>query len=210
MAKSETFEKHAERYDLWFERHPHAFRAELEAVRPLVPSGATGLEVGVGTGRFALPLGITNGLEPAAAMARRAAERGIRVVRGAAENLPYRNETFDFVLLVTTICFVDDAARTFRESRRVLRPGGAVIVGFVDRESAIGKRYLETKDESVFYRDARFFSVEEITDLLRENGFGRFRFRQTLFRRLNEIDGPEPTKEGVGEGSFVVVAAARE
>jgi len=210
MPKTTPFEENAERYDLWFEKHRHAFRAELETIRSLLPAAGRGVEVGVGTGRFAAPLGISHGVEPAAAMARRAAERGIKVVRGRAEALPYRSAAFDFALLVTTICFVDDAEGTLREIRRILKPAGAVLVGFVDRESAIGKRYLETKDESVFYREARFFSVREVTRLLEGGGFGRFRFRQTLFRGLSEIDSPEPVREGRGEGSFVAVSAVRE
>lgn len=71
-----------------------------------VPPG-TGLEVGVGTGRFSIPLGIGIGVEPSRAMAEIAHQRGIRVVQAPGERLPFRTEQFDFALLLTVICFVD-------------------------------------------------------------------------------------------------------
>ncbi len=43
--------------------------AELAAVESLWPATGQGLEIGVGTGRFAVPLGIKIGVEPARAMA---------------------------------------------------------------------------------------------------------------------------------------------
>jgi len=39
-------------------------------------------------------------------MARIAERRGITVYRAYAENLPIDNATFDFVLMVTTVCFL--------------------------------------------------------------------------------------------------------
>jgi len=44
-----------------------------------------------------------------------------------------KHNTFDFVLIVTTLCFLDDPVQAFRESRRVLRPAGAIIIGMLDR-----------------------------------------------------------------------------
>ncbi len=64
--------------------------------------------MGVGTGRFALPPGITVGVEPALAMTSIARKRGIEVYEARAEELPFDNESFDFVVMVTTICFLRD------------------------------------------------------------------------------------------------------
>ena len=54
-----------------------------------------GLEVGVGTGRFAAPLGIHIGLEPSPAMAKLARARGVEVHSGVGENLPYEDDRFN-------------------------------------------------------------------------------------------------------------------
>lgn len=65
MPKSEPFERYADRYDDWFEAHPDAYQSEVEALRRLLPQPGFGLEIGVGTGRFASPLGIQVGIDPA-------------------------------------------------------------------------------------------------------------------------------------------------
>lgn len=209
MPKVEPFEKHRERYEGWFERHEYAYLSELEAVRRLLPKEGRGAEIGVGTGRFAAPLGIKLGVEPSKAMAEIARKRGIDVIEGVAENLPFPNESLDYLLMVTTICFVDDPDEALREAYRVLKPGGALVIGFVDRNSPIGRYYEEHKEESVFYRDARFFSTEELLELLKKASFREFEVVQTLFHRLDEIKEVEPVKPGYGEGSFVVIKAVK-
>ncbi len=209
MPKVEPFEKHRDRYENWFERHRYAYLSELEAVRRLLPKEGKGAEIGVGTGRFAAPLGIKLGVEPSKAMAEIARKRDVEVIEGVAESLPFPDESLDYLLMVTTICFVDDPEKALREAYRVLKPGGALIIGFVDRDSPIGKYYEEHREESVFYRDARFFSTEELLELLKKVGFRKFEIVQTLFHRLDEIKDVEPTKPGYGEGSFVVIKAVK-
>ena len=209
MPKTEPFEKFTERYEAWFEKHKYAYLSELEAVRKLLPKEGKGAEVGVGTGRFAAPLGIKLGVEPSKAMAEIARRRGIEVIEGVAESLPFLDESLDYLLMVTTICFVDDPEKALREAYRVLKPGGALIIGFVDRNSPIGWEYEQNKEKSVFYREARFFSTEELLELLKKVGFKKFEIVQTLFHRLDEIKEVEPVKPGYGEGSFVVIKAVK-
>ncbi|WP_232473522.1 class I SAM-dependent methyltransferase [Thermococcus profundus] len=209
MPKIEPFEKHRDRYENWFERNRYAYLSELEAVKMLLPKEGKGAEIGVGTGRFAAPLGIKLGVEPSKAMAEIARTRGIKVIEGTAENLPFEDESLDYLLMVTTICFVDDPEKALREAHRVLRPGGALIIGFVDRNSPIGRFYEEHKNESTFYKEARFFSTEELLELLKKVGFRGFEIVQTLFHRLDEIKSVEPVKSGYGEGSFVVIKAVK-
>lgn len=207
MANSEPFEQHADRYEAWFVRHPAAYQSELAAVRELWPAKSDGLEVGVGAGHFAAPLEITLGVEPSAAMRRAAARRGIRALDGTAEDLPFPDDRFDAALMVTTICFVDDARRSLAEMLRVLRPGGCAVIGFVDRESPLGQAYEAQRDASVFYRRARFFSAAEVSALLSGVGFVNLEYRQTLFGHPDRMRTPDSVRTGTGEGSFVVVRA---
>ena len=67
VPRFESFEKNVDRYEAWFEHHRLAYESELEAIRMLLPQSGEGLEVGVGTGRFAAPLGIGVGVEPSQA-----------------------------------------------------------------------------------------------------------------------------------------------
>lgn len=88
MAKTAPFDAYDERYEHWFDEHQAAYLSELLALRSLVPWEGHGLEIGVGTGRFAAPLGVPVGVDPSGAMLCRAAARGIETVRGVAEALP--------------------------------------------------------------------------------------------------------------------------
>jgi SAM-dependent methyltransferase len=206
MPKIEPFERHAPAYDAWFDAHPWAFRSEVEALGRFWPRGCEGLEVGVGSGRYAQALGIHRGVEPSAAMRELARRRGIEVVDGVAESLPFEDGRFDAVLMVTTLCFLDDPHRALAECRRVLKPAGLLVTGFVDARSELGIRYEARRGESRFYGEARFWSVPEVVGALTRAGFTAIRILQTLFRPPEELRALEPVKTGYGEGAFVVVA----
>jgi ubiquinone/menaquinone biosynthesis C-methylase UbiE len=202
-----AFESLAEEYDRWFERHAFAYQSELLALKRFVPERGRGLEVGVGTGRFASRLGVKFGIEPAIAMAKIAQRRGVQVCRACAEALPFSNQTFDYVLLVTTLCFLDEPLKALREAMRVLKPGGRIIIGMIDKDSPLGKRYESNKHRSRFYRHARFYSAEQVLEWLRRLKYESIAVCQTIFSAPEEITAIEPAKNGYGEGSFVVVCA---
>jgi len=206
MPRISPFEKYAEQYESWFEKNRWVYEAELRAVKAMMPTVVgRGLEIGVGTGRFAEPLGIKNGVEPSKRMGDIARNRGIQVLNAVAEELPFENAAFDLVLMVTTICFVDDVNRALLEAHRILSDGGILIIGFIDRNSKMGKMYLERQNDNVFYKEANFFSVEEIVEHLNHAGFTDLNFNQTIFGPLAETTENEPVKPDHGEGSFVVI-----
>jgi SAM-dependent methyltransferase len=205
-----AFDKNVDRYEQWFVDNPLAYVSELRALRELLPTSGSGIEIGVGTGRFAAPLGIRNGIEPSRSMAEVARKRGIEVVPGVAEHMPFADGEFDHALMVTTVCFLDDMDMAFHEVRRILKPGGSFVIGFVDRESPLGMAYQDRKDKSAFYQNARFYSVDEVISQLLKSGFCELELRQTLFRPLAELSEVEPVKEGHGEGSFVVVRGEKQ
>jgi SAM-dependent methyltransferase len=206
MAKTGPFDEHTNDYDRWFDEHPFIYEAELKAVDSLLPAIRDyGMEIGVGSGKFASRLGVPVGVEPSIPMAERAARLGIDVHAGVAEALPFPDRSFRYVLMVVTICFVDDPLKAFEEAFRVLLPGAFIVVGFVDRKSEIGREYESRKQTSVFYRDARFYSTDEVLDLLLRAGFRAPVCKQTLIKGERE----DVVREGHGEGSFVVVRAAK-
>jgi SAM-dependent methyltransferase len=209
MPKTAEFDAHSQRYERWFEQHRGTYLSELLALRSFVPWQGLGVEIGVGTGRFAGPLGVRVGLDPSDVMLSVARQRGIAPVTGVAEALPFAEAVFDFALVVTTICFVDSAEAMVAQARRVIRPGGSFVIGFIDRDSRLGQTYLERQSQSVFYRDAVFFSAAEVDRLLQEGGFAVCEWGQTLFGPLTETAEVEPVRPGSGTGAFVVVTAQR-
>lgn len=65
MPKIEAFDRFSDAYDAWFEENADKYEAELGLIRRLLPpSGARGIEIGVGSGKFAVPFGIRIGVEP--------------------------------------------------------------------------------------------------------------------------------------------------
>src|SRR5690625_3723432 len=206
--KFKIFDKHTGDYDTWFERHQSAYQSELLALKQAIPLKKKGIEIGVGTGRFAQPLGVKHGVEPAENMAEIATKRGIEVIKAVAEDLPIEDESFDFALMVTTVCFLSNIPKAFSEIRRILKPKGEIILAIIDRESELGEKYEAVKDENKFYKDAHFHSTQELTDLLTQAGFGKLEYWQTLFA-LN-TDQIEQPKKGFGEGGFVVIKAQKE
>ncbi|MEW6659639.1 MAG: class I SAM-dependent methyltransferase [Thermodesulfobacteriota bacterium] len=205
----QIFEELAEEYDAWFDRHCLAHESELQALKRWVPPVGKGLEIGVGSGRFALPLGVRVGVEPAGAMARIARKRGLEVLRADAGKLPFKSEAYDFVLIVTVLCFLPDPPGALREATRVLKPQGRIVIGMIDRDSPLGQFYEAKKQESKFYRHARFYPVKQVLEWLRSLGYESLATCQTIFQTFPEITGLEPVKEGHGEGGFVVISAQK-
>ncbi|MBN2542177.1 class I SAM-dependent methyltransferase [bacterium] len=209
MPKIQPFERHFLKYERWFEHNEFVYLSELKAVRKLLTGGGKAMEIGSGSGQFAVPLGVKIGIEPSTNMRKLAKEKGMEVIGGVAEALPFKNEKFDIELMVTTICFLDDLEAALNEVYRTLKPGGAFIVGFIDKKSYLGKLYQKKKKGNVFYEIADFYGVDELIDNLKAAGFKQFEFAQTIFHGLWEIKQVEPLKNGCGEGSFVVIKAVK-
>lgn len=97
MPKAAPFEEHTERYEHWFDVHEHAYRSELEALSRLLPTPGLGIEIGVGSARFADPLGMRIGIDPIGRMLELAHERGIEVIKGVVGYLPFRDESSELL-----------------------------------------------------------------------------------------------------------------
>jgi len=155
----EVFKARALDYDAWYVKHPSLYESELLAAARLDCRG--GVEVGVGTGRFAAPLGLRAGVDPAREMLK-LAPRELDLVEGVGEMLPLRSRAFPCALLVVTLCFVQDPAAVLREAMRVAERVAACIV---PRDSPWGRRYREAARGHPFYAKARFYTVREVMEM---------------------------------------------
>lgn len=207
MKRVTVFEKYAQEYDAWFDANPSTYRAEVGALSPFIPKTGNIIEVGVGTGRFALPLGIKIGIDPALSMAQFARRKGIHVCQAWGEALPFRSDCFDSVLLVTVVCFIENVSELFCEVFRILKPGGSVVLGIIDKQSVRGRLYESYKITNKFYREANFYSVSQIKDWIQETGFSNPIFRQTVFEEEQAKPKTESIQDGYGHGAFVALKA---
>jgi SAM-dependent methyltransferase len=131
------------RWVLLVHRGPHSPKRINGILQPR--SGERILEIGAGVGVHALPIApslLPNGVlhvldvqqEMLHELKRRAASGGVVNIvpsRGDAQALPYPDHTFDAAYLVAVLGEIPDASLALRELRRVLKPGGRLLVGEV-------------------------------------------------------------------------------
>ena len=209
MVKSDAFDNFALEYDRWYENHWVEYEQELKAIKKFIPKTGKGLEIGAGTGRFSGPLGVSLGIEPSKAMRDIGNRRGVNMVAGTAESLPIEDGLYDYALLVTTVCFLDSPEIAFREVYRILKEGGFIIVGLIDKDSKLGRKYEEKKSKNKFYKDAHFHSVQEIQCDLIKVGFSNIEHVQALLPGDTDENYVPKITQGYGEGSFVVLRAQK-
>ncbi len=147
----EIFEQAAPTYEAWYStpagrRVDRAERALLAwLLQGSDPSGIV-LDIGCGTGHFARWLAQRReavGLDRSAAMLSDLRRRapGMLLVRGDAQQLPFRPRTVDVALFVTTLEFLPDASAALREAVRVAHRRVVAVV--LNRRSlgGLSRRY---------------------------------------------------------------------
>lgn len=202
------FEQYTEEYEQWFENNKFAYQSEIEAIRDQMPELGRGIEVGIGIGKYAIPLNIKEGVDPSEKLCEIARAKNLDAMTAPAEDLPYGDLRFDFVVMVFSVSYFKNVAAAMKEAYRVLKNDGSLIVGFIEKDSTIGQSY-QNKKHSKFYKNAIFYSVESLTDHIRKAGFKNLSYTQTLFGELESIKEFQPAKDGYGQGSFVVVKAIK-
>lgn len=138
--------------------HPPEISPRIgQAIANLAGEGARILEVGVGTGRIALPTasagGKVVGIDLSAEMLRALAGRelpALALVRGDVTRLPFCNNAFDAAVCVHVLHLVD-STRVLADLLRLVRAGGVIILGrdWVDPTSFAGELRSEFRQAVV-------------------------------------------------------------
>ncbi|MEM0286514.1 MAG: class I SAM-dependent methyltransferase [Candidatus Methanomethylicaceae archaeon] len=204
-----VFNEFAEEYDKWYEQNREVFESECKLISSLELEGF-GIEIGVGTGIFAPFSKISIGIDPAINMLKIAKRRKIEVIRAVGEALPFRDEIFDFVIMITTLPFLRSTEMTLEEIRRILRSKGRVVIVDIPKNSKWGESYEEKKAKGHrFYKYANFYNFEEILELLKKKSFKIEKIKATLRQPPGEVKFVEnPEDEFKGHG-FVGIKAMK-
>lgn len=138
-----------------------------QAILDIGFGGGVGIELALADTRIARVAGI----DPSQAMVRAAQTRyrepstgkSVDIRRGAAEFLPWGDGAFDAVFSVNSLYYWTDMIKAFAEIKRVLRPGGVLVLGL--------RAKLQMDRVGIEKYGYRSPSSDEVTDALIAAGF---------------------------------------
>lgn len=167
------------------------------------------LEVGCGTGHW---LAVAHdarrrpsvyGIDPSAPMLARAAARSAkasaertRLVQARAEDLPWRDATFDRVFCVNALHHFTDRARFFAEARRILKPGGGLLTIGTDPHTEHDDWWVYTYFEETRAIDRERFA--RVRTLRGEIALAGFAWTESM--EADHIEVVRPASEALATG----------
>ncbi|MGQ9680398.1 MAG: class I SAM-dependent methyltransferase [Candidatus Bathyarchaeia archaeon] len=124
---------------------------------------------------------------------------------------PFPDETFDYVLMTVTLCFLDDPDSALKEIYRILRCNGILGVCIIVKDSPWGQLYVKKAEQGHrFYRYAHFYSLSELEELLEKHDFTIVDYKSTLTCPPLSVVVMENPKSDPLQGSFVCVKAVKK
>jgi ubiquinone/menaquinone biosynthesis C-methylase UbiE len=148
------------------------FRLMMEMLAPM--RGKTVLEVGCGSGSSLIPFIekglLVSGIDPSPYMldiAHRNLGDQVELYRGAGEDLPFEDNSFNYICLNATLEFVEDYEAVIEEACRVAKD--KVYIGMMNRFALKGyrHRFNDMLTENI-QAQLRYFSIGEIKCILRQ------------------------------------------
>jgi len=196
MMERVLFNDQATQYALWYQTPEGQYTDTLEKklflklVRP--KSGQSVLDIGCGTGHnlaffkeLELKASGIDASKPMLAIASKKLGPDAELYWGHAEALPFDNDSFDIVTLITVLEFVSDPTKVLKEAGRVAR--AQIYLGVLNKISLLGiNRRIKGKFRDSIYNQAKFYSIWEIEAMVRRAmGKVPLEWRSTLFSPLS-------------------------
>ena len=168
------------------------------------------LEVGCGTGHWLAVAdarrepprsetrSILAGVDPSAPMLERAraAAPGAVLTRARAEDLPWRDATFDRIFCVNALHHFTDRARFFSEARRILKPGGGLLTIGKDPHAEHDDWWVYTYFEETRAIDRERFA--RVRTLRGEMALAGFAWTESM--EADHIEVVRPASEALADG----------
>ncbi len=185
--RSIDYDRWAQTYDSSRGVNPSVLTPVLEALGP--PSGRSLIDVGCGTGNFAVPLSEAGfrvtlcDFSPAMAQHAGAKLPDAWATVADAQHLPFREASFDCIASIKVINHVPDWRAMLRELRRVVRDGPAVLVHATTEtiEANWVSEYIPSLRDQARYR-----REEETAVALTVAGFRRVDVRHIRYRDMKD------------------------
>lgn len=118
-------------------------------ISPFIQDGDKILDIGVGLGRLLSKIDKDvrkYGVDISLSYLKEAKKKGIEVIKSKIEELPYLDDTFDVIITTDVLEHVFDLNLCVRQIKRVLKPGGLVLVRVPNEEDlAVYLEYEEYK-----------------------------------------------------------------
>ena len=178
------FDNEALEYDKWYSTKLGALVDEVETAlsfKLIEPQKDMKiLDFGCGTGNYSIKLAesgcLVTGMDISKKMldiAEKKAEKSdlnIKFVYSESLKLPFKEETFDAALSIVTFDFIENSNNYFDEIFRVVKSGGRIVIGVINKDSSWGKLYQSEyfQNDSVF-KYAHFFGKEDLKNIKKEN-----------------------------------------
>ncbi|MTI69449.1 MAG: methyltransferase domain-containing protein [Firmicutes bacterium] len=159
------FDKEAKEYDNWYNTIKGDFVDKVETKLALsmfnIKKGMTVLDIGCGTGNFSIKLAKMGckviGIDVSEDMLKKAKKKAldeglnIEFKKMDVYNLDF-NEKFDAVFSMAAFEFIKDTKKALDEMFRVVKNGGQILVGTINKDSKWGEFYLSDgiRNTSVF------------------------------------------------------------
>jgi len=140
------------------------------------------LDVGTGSGyllrllRKKKPNWNLKGIDPSEALSLNK-EKGIELISGYAEELPFKDKSFDLVLSKSSLCYWNDVDKSLREIKRVLKDDGKFYMMDVNRSKwfkilliIFGKIILGKSKKDMSNFSDRAYSIKEVKVIMERVG----------------------------------------
>jgi ubiquinone/menaquinone biosynthesis C-methylase UbiE len=217
-AKIRFFDEWPDKYDKWFTTPIGALVRKYEAellLDLLGPRpGEIILDAGCGTGVFTLDIlafgayviGLDISLPMLGQARKKAGDYPLRIALGDMLHLPFPESSFDRIVSVTALEFIEDGQGAIGELFRVTKRGGSIVVATLNSLSAWATlRRAESQKRQTIFTKAIFRSPDELRSLAPVKGMIRTAIHFQKEEDPNRVPEIEHAgrKKGLDTGAFL-------
>jgi len=193
MDAKKFYDKTAHKYDARHENNTIKHMQKFEKKFIVKHIKGKTLDIGCGTGRSLSLLNDAFGCDPSFEMLRIAKNKtNFPLVKCGAENLSFKDKSFDSVTCIFTVLNLCDYEIAAKEMNRVLKKGGVAVVSVASiwdkkYENLLKRMLKEEKSTEINFRIEKtrlkfhLFSKKELVYVFEHNGFALKEFRGLFF-----------------------------